>query len=136
MYQSHLDTKAAANAALGQDSSALRNHLQVDMGFSDAEFAPIRTSSSRLAGEMAAFDASAVGIKSKPMTAASYAQLEYLSQNREAAVSAEISSIRQALPPDRVRRLELFLTAFFAPTNAKPQAASAVSVPSAAAGVR
>jgi hypothetical protein len=125
MYQNHLDTRAAANAALGQDSSGLRDHLKKGVGFSDAEFAPIHISAARLAGEISALDTRAAAIKSGQITAASYAQLAALTQQREADINAEIASVRQALPPDRVQRLESFLTTFFAPTNAVPHPGSA-----------
>jgi hypothetical protein len=132
MYQNHLDTKAAANAAVGQDSSGLRDHLKKSVGFSDAEFAPIHSSAARLASEISTLDAKATAIKSEQITTSSYVQLTALTQQREADINAEIISIRKSLPPDRVQRLESFLTTFFAPTNAvphpgstKPQVASA-----------
>jgi hypothetical protein len=136
MYQNHLDTKAAANAALGQDSGGLRNHLEQGVGFSDVEFAPIHVSAARLASEISALDARAAAIKSGQITPSTYVQLTALTQQREADVNAEIGVIRQALPPDRVQRLESFLTTFFAPTNAVPHSGLSAKPQIASEGVR
>jgi len=136
MYQNHLDTTSAANTALGQDGSGLRDHLEKGMGFSDAEFAPIHVSAAQLANEISTLDARAAIIKSGKITASSYVQLAALTQQREADINAEVLSIRQALPPDRVQRLESFLTTFFSPTNAVPHPGSSAKPQVAPVGVR
>lgn len=51
-YQHHLDVVAAQFEASGKDASNLRNALQKQLRFSDADYEPVRASSERLAAEV------------------------------------------------------------------------------------
>jgi hypothetical protein len=121
IYQSFLDAQAAQQAAQGQDGSWTRNHLQIRMGFSDADFAPIRTSSQRLSSELQALDVQAATILAAGTSSANTAQLQALMAQRETYISAEITSLRQALSPERVMAFEVFITQFFAPKPLQTQ---------------
>lgn len=123
VYQNHLDTKAAAEAAQGLNASGLRNHLQKRLSFSDADFTVIRTSSVRLAAEVQALDGQAAAIKAAGPSSTAYSQLTSLTVQREADIKAEILTLRQTLPPDKIRVLEAFLVRYFSPTNAVPHSA-------------
>lgn len=63
MYQAYLDEKAAEREKQGQDGEWLRNSLQKQLAFTDAEFAPIRASAIRLSTEIRALDAQARSIE-------------------------------------------------------------------------
>jgi hypothetical protein len=133
VYQNFIDTNAAALDAQGKDGSPLRNHLQARMGFSDADFAPIRASSVRLSSELKALDAQAAAIRATGTSPSNTAQLKALVAQREAYINAEISSLKQALPPNRITAFETFITQFFAPKNVtfKPVVSSGQPAPSA-----
>jgi hypothetical protein len=134
-YQNHLDTKAAATTAAGKDGSALRNLLQKKLGFSNADFALIRTSSVRLTAEVQSLDAQAVAIRAVGPSPSSLDQLHALTVQRETEINAEISYLKQNLPPDKIIALEAFLKEFFSPSNAVPPEPSVVG-PLAPAGVQ
>jgi hypothetical protein len=116
-YQNHLDTEAAAKVTQGQDGSGLRNHLQVRMGFSDADYAPIRISSARLAAELTPLNAQAAEIRSAGPSSANSAQMQALTVQREAAINAEISYLKQTLSPAKIMAFEAFITQLFSPAN-------------------
>lgn len=117
-YQAHLDEKAAALAKQGKDATTMRNYLQTNLGFTDADFAPIRASGGRLSTEVKALNAQAATIVTAGPTPTSRAQLQALTQQREAYVNAEVATLRQALPPAKVAAFEAFITKMFSPANA------------------
>ena len=136
VYQNHLDTVAAAQSAQGQDGSWLSGDLQRRMGFSDADFAPIRASSVRLSSELQALAAQATAIQTAGASSSNSAQLKALATQREADINAEIASLKQALSPAKITAFETFITQFFAPktltyqiTPASGQAAPAAVQP-------
>jgi hypothetical protein len=124
MYQNHLDTKAEELTAQGKDGSVMHDYLQKKMRLSDADFAPIRTSSVRLTAKIKTLDAQAVAIRATGMTPSSHDQLKTLTAQREANIAAEISYLRQELPPDKINAFETFLTQFFSLANAVPRTSS------------
>jgi hypothetical protein len=115
IYQSQFDAQAAAVEAQGGDGTWMRNHLQIRMGFSDADFAPIRDSAQRLSSELAALDAQAATIVAAGDPSTTAAQLQALDDQREAYINAEISTLKQALSPERITAFETFITQFYAP---------------------
>ena len=115
VYQNVLDTTAANREAHGKGGSWLRNDLQTKMGFSDAEYAQIRASSQRLSAELKVLDAQAATIRASGASPANNAQLKALVAQREAYINAEISTLKMALPPERIAAFEAFITQFFAP---------------------
>ena len=115
IYQNHLDSVAATMSSQGQDGSELGNDLQRRMGFSDADFAPIRASGVRLSSEIQALDAQAAAIRANGVSPSNTAQLQALTAQREADINAEITSLKQALSPDKITAFETFITQFFAP---------------------
>jgi hypothetical protein len=129
VYQNHLDTVAVAQEAQGKDGSWARNHLQTELGLTDAEYAPIRVSSARLAAEVAALDAQASALRAGTATP-DVTKLKALTVQREEAIHAEIVFLKQTLPPDRMSAFEAFLVQFFAPTNSVSFALPSTSQPS------
>jgi hypothetical protein len=132
-YQNHLDTKAAVLDSQGKKGSLMRNHLQQKLGLSDADFALIRTSSVRLTAEVKALDAQAVAIRAAGPSSSSFDQLKALTGQRETDINAEISYLKQNLPPRKIKEFEVFLTQFFSPTNAVPRPSFATVQPAPAA---
>lgn len=132
-YQNHLDTKAADLDTHGKDGSGLRNQLQKKTGLSDAEFAHIRISSVRLTAKVKELDAQAVAIRASGHSSTSYDRLHALTVQREASINAEITYLKQHLPPDRIKAFEAFLTQFFSPNNAvhRPPSSAGQQAPAA-----
>lgn len=112
MHQSVLDAAAARLDAQGKSGRALHNDLQNRLGFSDADFAPIRTSSQRLASELNSINAQ---LKALPRTAANVGQARALIAQRDAYIANEVHSLSQVLSPQNKAALEIFMTQFFAP---------------------
>lgn len=121
VYQHHLDTKAAEQESQGKDGSMLRNSLQRAIGWADADFAPIRASSTRLAAQLKDLDGQAAAIKAAgPPSRASHSRLQVLTAQREAKINDEVSSLRHGLSPDKVKALETLLPQFFPPPSGTP----------------
>jgi hypothetical protein len=115
VHQNQLDTKAASEEAQARNGSWLRNHHKASLGFSDAEYASIRLSSARLAAEMNDLDAQVAAIRAAGPSVTSQAQLEALTAQREAAINAEITFLKQALPPHKIAAFETYIIQFFSP---------------------
>jgi len=96
------------------------------LGFSDADFAVIRTSSVRLTAEMKTLDAQAAAIiaADPDPSATSIAQLSALTIQRETVITDEISYLKRTLPPDKIAAFESHITLFFAPKKFKHQTSS------------
>jgi len=114
MYQNHLDVKAAEQTTQGKSNSLLGSHLQIKLGLTDAEFAPIRTSSKRLAAEVNALNAKAAAIVAAK-TPTSGAQLRALTAEREADINAEVGYLRGSLGPTKTAAFEAFIVQMFSP---------------------
>lgn len=115
VYQNILDNRADELEAQGKDESWLHRDLQTRMGFSDADFAPIRSSSVRLSSELKTLNSQFAAIRAAGPSASNTAQLQTLIAQREAYVNAEISGLKQTLSPERIATFESFITQFFAP---------------------
>jgi hypothetical protein len=129
--QNFLDTKAATQKSQGKDGSRLRSDLQRTLGWSDADYAPIHTSSTRLTAEVRGLDAQAIMIRKSGVSSSSRDQLKALTVQREAHINFEMSYLKQNLPPDKIKMFEAFLTQFFSPANAMPQPPIATRKPAA-----
>jgi hypothetical protein len=137
VLQHYLDTKAVAQEVEGKDGGSLRKRLQTSLGWSDADYAPIRTSSMRLTSEVTSLDQQALAIRAAGTSASSHDQLKALTAQREADINAEISYLAQTLPSDKKKTFEAFLTRFLSPANASPgPPSSPPSGHSAPAGVQ
>ncbi|HLJ29311.1 MAG TPA: hypothetical protein VKY85_21570 [Candidatus Angelobacter sp.] len=136
MYQNHLDRAAAAHEKQGKDGSWLRNHFQQRLGFTDEQFAPVRTAAQRLAPEITAIKAKAVAIakedriwikanmggnrprlvggdaaaNAEALTNApvppGHAQLKQLQQQFEDTIQQEVDSLKSALGPQNAAKLD------------------------------
>jgi len=133
VYQNHLDAKAAELDSQGKSGSLMRHYLQQRLGLTDSEFQPIRTSSARLSVEVKDLDGQAMAIHATGPSSSSQDQLKALTLQREARIDDEVTFLRQALPPEKVKAFEAFLVQFFSPANAvpKPTPPSAQSAPAA-----
>jgi hypothetical protein len=114
IYQNHLDLKAKELQSHGKDGRFFRDLFQTKLAWSDADFAPIRESSVRLAAEVSRLDEQAAVIR-LGATPTSSSQLETLATQREADINAEITYLKQKLSPEKIKALEAFLVPYFAP---------------------
>jgi hypothetical protein len=121
IYVSVLDKKADERAAQGQEGEWLRKDLQNRLQFSDADFAPIRASSQRLASQMTALNEQLHSLSSAPPSASKSAQIKALINQREATIENEIASLTQTFSPQKRAALEAFMTQFFAPKRSATQ---------------
>ena len=112
IQQSNLDAAAAQLQAKDKDGNALRNDLQTRLGFSDADYAPIRASSQRLASELAPLSQQLKDLQRSPSNAA---QAQALIAQRETYIANEIYNLSIELSPQNKAALESFMTQFFAP---------------------
>jgi len=115
VHQNQLDMKAASEEARGKDGSWLRNHHQTSLGFSDAEYAAIRTSSLRLTAETKDLDAQLAAIRAAGPSTTSQAQLKDLIAQREADINAEVTYLKRTLPPEKIAAFEHYIVQFFSP---------------------
>jgi hypothetical protein len=133
VLQNFLDTKAAEQKSRGKDGSGLRNQLQKKVRLSDADFAPIRTSSARLTVKVKDLDAQAVAIQKTGASPSNRDRLKALTVQRETDINAEISYLKKNMSPEQIKSFEAFLTQFFSPTNAVPRPPVATGQPAPAA---
>lgn len=126
VLQNHLDRVAAARARQGEDASGLRNFYQDRLGFSDAQYAPVRLMAQRLEPELRAIDAQVRAVidadharHSRVLTSPQQLppvppELAPLQQKHEATIQREVNNLKAALGPQETARLETFLTHEFA----------------------
>jgi hypothetical protein len=114
IYQNFLDTKAAELAAQGKSGDSMRNDLQSRLGFSDGDYAPIRSSSERLALEISSLGKEARALQA-PGSSLDPGQIRSLAALRETYISNEVYNLAQELSPQNKAQLETFMKQFFAP---------------------
>jgi hypothetical protein len=114
IHQSELDALAAKLTAQGKDGQAVGNDLQTRLGFSDADYAPVRTSSQRLAAELQPIQAQ---LKLLYGSASNASQIQALIAQRETYIDNEVYNLSTELSAANKSALEAFMTAFFAPKN-------------------
>jgi hypothetical protein len=127
IHQSVLDARAKELNAEGKNGTPLRNYLQTRLGFSDADYAPIRESSQRLASELNALNQQA---KSLRLSGSDSGQLELLLDDRETYIDNEVYALSNELSPQKKVTLEKFMAQFFAPKEVSiqiPQSSSATT---------
>jgi hypothetical protein len=114
IHQNELDVMAAQLDAQGKDGSGLRNDMQTRLGFSDADYAPIRSSSQRLAVELEPIDAQ---FKVLQGPAWNGVQAQALTAQRETYIANEVYNLSLELTAQNKAALESFMTDFFAPKD-------------------
>jgi hypothetical protein len=112
IHQSRLDAFAAKLTAEGHDGQALRNDLQTRLGFSDTEYAPIRTASQQLATELQPIEAQ---LKALQGSTSDPARVQALIAQREADINNVVYDLSIELSPQNKVTLERFMKNFFAP---------------------
>lgn len=112
--QHHLDVAAANFEQSGKgDASGLRNALQKQLNFSDADYAPVRASSERLAAEMQSLYAE---VKSDPSAR------PWLSEARDEDVQAEMNTLDNSLSSQNKAALDALVVRLFSPRQPKRKA--------------
>lgn len=126
MYQNHLDQVAAQRMASGKNGSWLSNHFEQKLGFTDAQFAVVRSTAQRLQVNLKAVDAQAKAIiaaghqGAPPYPGTSHPwgpfppELKALAQQHEAVIQTEVANLKAALGPGAAAQLETFLQNDFA----------------------
>jgi len=126
ILQNHLDRVAAAHEQRGEDGSALRTYYQKGLGFTDAQFAPVRDAGLRLEPQLKAIDAEVKAVidadhARHPRVLASPKDLPpvppellELQRKREQTIEYEVQSLKLALGAQQTAKLETFLTQEFA----------------------
>jgi len=125
MWQDHLDKAAIEREKSGKDGSWLRGHLQKQLSFTDAEFAPVRESSQRLATTLSALETQAKSLVKEDLALyasgklrssdppPNLAKVKQLQQEREAAIDTEITRLNAALGIKNAARLKIYVTSNF-----------------------
>jgi hypothetical protein len=124
IHQSELDAFAAKLDAQRRGGDAIRNNLQRQLGFSNADYAPIRASSQRLATELKPIETE---LRSIEGPAWNPNQAATLIAERETYIDREINTLSTELSPQNKAALERFMTQFFAPKNISAVIAAASS---------
>lgn len=116
-YQDRLDTLAAQLEAKGKDASWVRNDLQTKLGFSDADYVPIRAASQHFTSTLTVLSRQMKQLQSTgSMHDPAHAQaLTALNSQRKADLDNEIYNLSQELSPQNRKALEAFMKQFFAP---------------------
>jgi len=106
----------------------MRNMLQSQMQFSDADFAAVRTSSQRLTSKFTDLSAQVKANRAGAQSATSAEQLKVLANQREAILNGEILSVQSSLTPEKRAAFEAFLVKFFAPKKIRIQASPSTNI--------
>jgi hypothetical protein len=124
LYQNHLDQAAAAREQGGKDGSWLRDHFQVQLGFSASQFATVRATGLRLELELKDLDSRARTIAQADIAARPpgtrpepNSKIRDLTQEREDTILREIGSLNQQLGQIAAAKLQSFLTNDFIQTH-------------------
>jgi hypothetical protein len=127
MHQTHLDRVAAARTQQGKDGTWLRNYYQQALGFTDAEYQPVRDTAARLQSELKAIDDKVQTIVAADQAGHSprlmkphdlpppIPELAQLGQQRESLIQSEMANLQKALGPQRAAKLDDFLQKNMAP---------------------
>lgn len=127
MHQNHLDAVAASRQQQGRDGKWLRDYYQKKLGFTDAQFASVRSAAQRLESELKEIDAKVKAVIDAdhavhPRRLASPSdlppippQLLALRDQREVLIEHEASALKTALGPQQAAKLDAFLENEFAP---------------------
>jgi len=124
---SHPPKRSRCKGERAECHTPLRNYLQTRLGFSDADYAPIRESSQRLASELNALNQEA---KSLRLSGSDSGQLELLLDDRETYIDNEVYALSNELSSQKKVTLEKFMAQFFAPKEVSiqiPQSSSATT---------
>jgi hypothetical protein len=119
LYQNHLDAVATSREKKGKDGSEFRNHFQQQLGFSNAQFAVVRTTGVRLQTELNDLNAQAISVikayrLSHPQTPGGPLpppppELADLTKQREDLIQKEVAALNSGLGTIPSGRLQDFL---------------------------
>jgi len=105
IHQSELDALAAKLTAKGQDGQALRNDMQTRLGFSDADYAPVRTASQQLASELQPVEAQLNALQG---SAWNPSQVQALIAQREADINNVVYNLSIELSAQNKAEIRFF----------------------------
>lgn len=129
MLQNRQDRLAAQRLLLGEDGAIFRDRFQQRLGFTDTQFAPVRSTAQRLENELKAIDAQAKAIvdadhvvnpivPGAPHTwRAIPPELRALKQQHESVIQSEVANLKTALGPELSARLDTFLQTWVTPKS-------------------
>jgi hypothetical protein len=127
IHQNHLDRAAILRQQQGKDGSWLHDYYQRRLGFTAAEFQPVRQTASRLEAELNDIDTKVQSVVKAARAAHPRVlksprdlppvppQLYELREQHEAVIAREVARLKAALGTERTARLEAFLQNEFAP---------------------
>jgi len=120
-YQSHLDQVADTLTKQGKNGSDFRSHFQRQLGFSDAEFASVRTAAAQLQTKLhdqdmrakAIIDATRPNHPTRIKNAADLPplppELIVLQQERNGLIEREVAKLRASLGPKQAAKLDALI---------------------------
>jgi hypothetical protein len=111
LHQKDLDNMAAQLQAKGRDGNPLRRDLQARLGFSDADFAFIRSASRKLASKLGPINAQ---LRAPVHTPGNASEAKVPVAQREAYIENEVYNLSHELLPQNKATLEAFMAQFFA----------------------
>ncbi len=126
-HQLHLDQVATARTQQGKNGAWLRNYYQQQLGFTDAQFQPVRDVATQLQSDLKAIDDRVQTLVTADQASHSHqltsphnlpppiAELAQLSQQREATLQKAMVNLQAALGPQRAARLDDYLQKNMAP---------------------
>jgi hypothetical protein len=98
----------------GRNADGIRNSSQRRLGFTDEEFAPIRTTALRLEAEVREIDAQAKTLidadhAEHPLEPETRSELQAQSEQHKAEFESEVGKLRQTLGPSLAKRLDVYV---------------------------
>lgn len=105
-YQHYLDILALKYEAAGKDAAGLRNSLQKQLSFSDAEYKPIQDSCDRLASEVQELSSE---------VKANHSQISNLLDVRDQEVQTEVNTLTSEMSPANKAALDALVLRLFTP---------------------
>lgn len=128
-YQNHLDRVASAREKQGKDGTWLSDHFQRKLGFTDEQFALVRSTGLRLDSELQKEDAKAAAIIKTTRAAFPHAtmsqpqtlppvppELIELQKERDQIIEKEVANLKKQLGPAASAELDSFLRQEFSRT--------------------
>jgi len=126
-YQSHLDEVGAKLDREGKDGSQFRDHYQQKLGFTNEDFAPLRSAALRLNATLKDEDAKIKGVidaarAQHPRNLASPfdlppvpEELKQLQKERDRIIQQEMDRLNSELGPEHAAKLQTLIQNDFAP---------------------
>jgi hypothetical protein len=113
LYQDYLDQKAETLRLQGK--STILDQVAVSrLGWTEAEFAPVRNSAAHLSSLISTLDARAKISRSQGISASEHQKLKELTKEREDAINVEMAVLANSLSPEKKLALDQYILQLFA----------------------